>query len=124
MDLQQCLANRANYVRLKLSSKVRTFDSEDAAIVVESKEGVKGDVILATDGLCSASPQPTGDFAYRILLQTNEIMDPDLRNRVTETGINIWIGPSMHIVGYSLLAGSMYDMVLLVPDDLPDKVAK
>lgn len=136
VDLQRALARRAEAlgVRLRLGCKVVDVGFDDATVVLESGEVVKGDLVLAADGLWSAArslflgkptmPEPTGDLAYRILLQAEDIEDPELRQWVTKPGMNVWIGPAMHIVAYSICGGSMYNMVLLVPDDLPEDTAK
>lgn len=136
VDLQKSLADKATSLgaELRFGSRVKKIEFQNAAVTLESGEKVIGDVVLAADGLWSTSriqfqnepvmPKPTGDLAYRILLQADDIADPYLRSWVTKPGINIWIGPSMHIVAYSLLAGSMYNLVLLVPDDLPSDISK
>ena len=136
VDLQLALARRAEAlgVVLRLGCKVTGVGFEDATVVLESGERVKGDLVLAADGLWSAArslflgqptmPKPTGDLAYRILLRAEDIADEELRAWVTKPGLNIWIGPGMHIVAYSIQGGSMYNMVLLVPDDLPKDTAK
>lgn len=38
--------------------------------------------------------------------------------------MHFWIGPGAHAVGYSLRGGNMYNIVLLVPDDLPVGVTR
>lgn len=37
---------------------------------------------------------------------------------------HLWLGPKAHVVAYSLKAGKQYNVVLLVPDDLPPAVAR
>lgn len=121
-------------VNLRLGTRVADVDFDAAAVVLESGERVQGDVVLAADGLWSGTrskfmgravpPKPTGDLAYRILLDAGEIEDPELREWITEPAIHIWIGPETHAVGYSIQGGRMYNMVLLVPDDLPEEVAR
>jgi salicylate hydroxylase len=69
-------------------------------------------------------PKPTGDLAYRIVLSLDQIEEPALRDWINHAEVHFWIGPGAHAVGYSLKAGKMYNLVLLVPDDLPPGVAK
>jgi len=67
---------------------------------------------------------PTGDLAYRIVLQLDELDDPELRDWVANPKVHFWIGPGAHSVGYSLRAGQIYNIVLLCPDDLPKGVSR
>jgi len=65
-------------------------------------------------------PILTGDLAYRLLLKTEEMMkDPDLRGFVEDPQVNYWMGPDAHAVNYVLRGGKLFNMVLLVPDDMP-----
>ena len=68
--------------------------------------------------------QPTGDLAYRIVLNKDQITEPDLLEMVTNPACHLWLGPKAHVVAYSLKAGRQYNVVLLVPDDLPPEVAR
>lgn len=68
----------------------------------------------------SDPPTPTGDLAYRLLLSTKEMMkDPELATFVTDPQVNYWMGPDKHAVNYVLRGGELFNMVLLVPDDIP-----
>ncbi|KAF3001820.1 hypothetical protein E8E13_003353 [Curvularia kusanoi] len=65
-------------------------------------------------------PLLTGDLAYRLLLDTKQMLeDPDLRGFVEDPQVNYWIGPDAHAVTYVLRNGKLFNMVLLVPDDMP-----
>ena len=98
---------------------------------------MKGDVVLCTDGLWSAirsqflgRPSPailTGDLAYRIVINTSDLTGPDapeLRKFITDSTVNFWVGPGTHVVAYTMRAGSVYNIVLLCPDNLPENVSK
>lgn len=67
---------------------------------------------------------PTGDLAYRVVLEAKDIDDPELREWVERPTVHFWIGPGAHAVGYSMRGGQMYNVVLLVPDDLPSDVSR
>lgn len=92
------------------------------------------DLLVAADGLWSTcrsiylgrrdAPLPTGDLAYRIVLPVERIEDEELKRMVTEPGVRFWIGPDAHVVAYSLRGGSLYNVVLLVPDDLGEGVSR
>ncbi|KAH8902077.1 FAD/NAD(P)-binding domain-containing protein [Coniochaeta sp. PMI_546] len=140
VDLQQALYARALSlnVTFRLGSKVKTVESHSAtpSITLESGEKVSADLVIAADGLWSACrsafvgradpPQPTGDLAYRVVLDAEKHLrnDPELYRWVTEPAVHFWVGPGAHAVGYSLRAGQMYNIVLLVPDDLPEGVSR
>ena len=105
-------------------------------MTIETGERVEGDLVIAADGLWSACrssfvgradpPQPTGDLAYRVVLDAGVHLkdDPELYKWVTEPKVHFWVGPGAHAVGYSLRGGRMYNIVLLVPDDLPEGVSR
>jgi salicylate hydroxylase len=62
---------------------------------------------------------PTGDLAYRLLLSTSEMMkDPKLTFLVTDLQVNDWSEPDTHAANYVLKGGELFNMVLLVPDDM------
>ena len=88
-------------------------------------------------------PTLTGDLAYRVLLKTEDmIKDPELRDFVERPQVNYWLGPDAHAgecskpkprqggesmlltcqnqVNYVLKGGELFNMVLLVPDDMPE----
>ncbi|KAL4884196.1 hypothetical protein BJY04DRAFT_226012 [Aspergillus karnatakaensis] len=91
-------------------------------------------LIIAADGLWSKSrecllgrkddPLPTGDLAYRIVLHVDQIEDPELKAFVRNPQVHFWIGPGAHVVSYSLRGGDMLNIVLLVPDTLPEGVSR
>lgn len=136
VDLQKVMGKRALElgVSLRLGARVKNLDFDNATVVLLDGEKIKGDVVLAADGLWSSTrslymgkpmpPKPTGDLAYRILLKADDIPDQELRAMITTPALNIWIGPNMHAVGYSICAGRTYNMVLLVPDDLPQHIVR
>jgi salicylate hydroxylase len=92
-------------------------------------------------------PKESGDLAYRVLLKTEQMLkDPELKDFVLDPQVNYWMGPKAHIgkhwqcynrvalnieeianrilitVSYVLRGGELFNMVLLVPDDLPQNV--
>ncbi|KAH5846839.1 hypothetical protein HBI91_214770 [Parastagonospora nodorum] len=141
VDLQQALVKRAKElgVVVVLNAKVTNVDfgstTGDRARV-KTSEGQKydADLIVGADGLWSSCrstmlgrndpPLPTGDLAYRIVLKIDQISDPKLREMVQPPACRFWAGPDAHVVAYSLRGGNMYNVVLLVPDDLEEGVAR
>jgi salicylate hydroxylase len=141
VDLQQALVKRAKElgVIVMLNAKVTNVDfgssSGDRARVKTSEgEHYSGDLIVGADGLWSSCrstmlgrndpPLPTGDLAYRIVLKIEQIQDSKLRDMVQTPACRFWAGPDAHVVAYSMRGGNMYNIVLLVPDDLEEGVAR
>ncbi|TLD16339.1 uncharacterized protein PgNI_02451 [Pyricularia grisea] len=136
VDFQQALYERAKElgVTFRLGQRVTHIDFNEA--IINTEEGVtqKGDLIVAADGLWSNArgmfsgphdvPKPTGDLAYRVVLRLDQIEDKELRECVSNPKVRIWIGPGAHAVGYSLRGGTIYNIVLLVPDNLPPNVSR
>ncbi|KAF1954365.1 FAD binding domain-containing protein [Byssothecium circinans] len=146
-DLQGALVQRASElgVVVELGERVTGMnldvkaDGEDggrkrARVATATGKTFSADLVVAADGLWSTCrsiflrqpdpPVPTGDLAYRIVLHTHDIRDEKLREMVREPGLRFWIGPDAHVVAYSMRGGSMYNVVLLVPDDLETGVTK
>jgi salicylate hydroxylase len=48
------------------------------------------------------------------------VKDPELRTLVEQPQVNYWLGPDKHAVNYVLRNGKQFNMVLLVPDDIPE----
>jgi salicylate hydroxylase len=122
-----------------------------AVAVLSNGTRKQADLIVGSDGINSrcreillGHPDPpvlTGDLAYRLLLNTEDMMrDPDLRGFVEDPQVNYWMGPDAHageyspcesllrgngmpanlgVVNYVLRGGKLFNMVLLVPDDMP-----
>ncbi|KAI1340738.1 hypothetical protein F5Y15DRAFT_377793 [Xylariaceae sp. FL0016] len=136
VDLQKALAERAQDlgVKLQLGQRVTKLDFEAPCVHTEDGSSLDADLIVAADGLWSTCrdnfldikdfPRPTGDLAYRIVLTLDQIQDPELREMVRKPSCHFWVGPGSHVVAYSLRAGTMYNIVLLVPDDLPEGVRR
>ncbi|KAJ3544093.1 hypothetical protein NM208_g3238 [Fusarium decemcellulare] len=132
VDLQLALYERAQQlgVTIHLGERVNSVDFEQTLVTTQSGMKAQGDLIVAADGLWSTcrqlyldkpdSPMPTGDLAYRVVLSLEDINDDDLREWIANPSVHFWIGPGAHAVGYSLKGGNMYNIVLLVPDDLPE----
>ncbi|KAH8674140.1 hypothetical protein BX600DRAFT_509332 [Xylariales sp. PMI_506] len=147
-DLQQAMYARARElgVRFSLGQRVVGLDLNEesklfggrarpASVRTASGQTFKGDLVVGADGLWSqcreiflgkgkTPPKPTGDLAYRIVLTPDQIPDEDLREWVRKPTLHFWIGPGAHAVGYSLRGGEMYNIVLLVPDNLPEGVSR
>ncbi len=139
VDLQRAMAARCDElgITIRLNSKVISIDFDTAHVTLQTGEIVQGDVVLCADGLWSFTrsqfldkPSPailTGDLAYRIVINTDDLTGPDapeLQNFIRSSTVNFWVGPGTHVVAYTMRAGSVYNIVLLCPDNLPESVSK
>lgn len=136
VDLQQALYARAQDlgVTFHLGERIEKIDFESTSVNSVAGKRFEGDLIIAADGLWSQcreafvgkkdEPLPTGDLAYRIVLSADQISDPELKSLVQNPEVHFWVGPGAHAVAYSLRGGDMYNIVLLVPDNLPAGVSK
>ncbi|KAH7381525.1 FAD binding domain-containing protein [Pyrenochaeta sp. MPI-SDFR-AT-0127] len=141
VDLQQALVKRARElsVTVILNAKVSSLDfgresGSKATVIVDGVKGYEADLVVGADGLWSTCrstflrrkdpPLPTGDLAYRIVMNIDQIKDQKLRDMVQNPACRFWAGPDAHVVAYSMRGGNMYNVVLLVPDDLEEGVAR
>ncbi|CAD6584231.1 MAG: hypothetical protein CYPHOPRED_002641 [Cyphobasidiales sp. Tagirdzhanova-0007] len=135
-DMQMAMYRKAQEcgVKFKFGAWVEDIDCENAVITLKNGEVLTADLIVAADGLHSKArqsmlgrsdpPLPTGDLAYRIILDENQIQDPELRSMMTDPGCRVYAGPKAHCMMYSLKGGKQMNIVLLVPDDLPVEVSR
>lgn len=151
MNLHKCLLDRAVELGAKIVTNARATDftvsatpqgEEVCTIFTADGREFPADLVVGADGINSKlrevflgredPPIPTGDLAYRLLLNTDKMReDPDLRAFVEEPQVNYWLGPDKHAVNYVLRGKAkqtdsyitepnlLFNMVLLVPDDLP-----
>ncbi|KAL4782310.1 hypothetical protein BJX76DRAFT_359019 [Aspergillus varians] len=136
-DLHRCLVERAVELGAELTCRARVTEvipSEDgttSTAVSDDGRSFTGDLVVDATGVFGKlsesllqrpdPPVKTGDLAYRLLLSTEEMMkDPELRSFVTDPQVNYWLGPDKHAVNYVLRGGELFNMVLLVPDDIPE----
>lgn len=137
VDLQRALVARARElgVAFRLGEQVESIDLARAEVVTRAGAAACGDVVVAADGVWSkcltgflggaSPPLPTGDLAYRLVLDLEQAGDdPELREWVGWPSVHFWIGPGAHAVWYSMRAGTLFNLVLLVPDDLPEGVRR
>ncbi|MBE7180452.1 MAG: FAD-dependent monooxygenase, partial [Terriglobus roseus] len=133
-NLHKCLVERAEELgaRLVVNSKVADVvaTEEGATVVLEDGARWQADLVVGADGIASKlreimtgreePPTLTGDLAYRLLLKTADMKaDPELRDFIDTPQVNYWLGPDAHAVNYVLRGGELFNMVLLVPDDMP-----
>lgn len=121
-------------VDIRLNSFVTAVDFERPAVQIRNQgEPFVADLIVGADGLKSVCreallghpdpPHLTGDLAYRIVVEASAMKaHPLLAELVERPNINYWMGPDSHVVSYLLKGGSLYNIVLICPDNLPELV--
>lgn len=135
-NLHRCLLDRAIELgaQLHVRSRVQIIeyaqDGLTASAVLSDGRTMSADLIVGADGISSHlrevllgkpdPPRPTGDLAYRLLINTKDMLaDPELQHFIQDPQVNYWLGPDAHAVNYVLRGGELFNMVLLVPDDMP-----
>ncbi|PQE09065.1 fad dependent oxidoreductase protein [Rutstroemia sp. NJR-2017a BVV2] len=139
VDLQRGLRDKCEElgVSIRLSSRVQSVDFDNSVITLDGGKTVEADVILCTDGIYSATrsqflgkktpPNATGDLAYRIVINKSDLSGPDtekLAAFIDGQTVNFWAGPETHVVSYTMRSGSLLNIVLLCPDNLPPGLSK
>ena len=121
-------------VTILLGSTAVGIDFEKPSVKLAKGHDFHADVVLGADGLKSVCrqalvgrsdpPHFTGDLAYRIIIKVKDIKKhPDLWELVEKPALNYWMGPRSHVVCYLLQGGSLCNIVLICPDNLPDLVS-
>ncbi|KAB5540244.1 hypothetical protein GE09DRAFT_252781 [Coniochaeta sp. 2T2.1] len=135
-DLQTAMYERARELgaEFRFGVLVEGHDFSLPEVTLSSGEKIGGDLIIAADGLWSKArssflgkpspPIPTGDLAYRIVLEVKDIQDEELREFASIPRVCLWAGPDCHVIYYPLKNNTMLNIVLLVPDNLPEAVAR
>jgi salicylate hydroxylase len=128
-NLHMALLERAIELGAKLTTNSRVVDVEyepssastRAIAICANGERHTADLVVGADGINSKCreillghddpPLLTGDLAYRLLLDTEQMMqDPVLKSFVEDPQVNYWIGPDahagMHISALSVASGA------------------
>jgi salicylate hydroxylase len=118
-NLHRCLLDRARELGATIETNARVMDVEytvsvdpgvdttSATAVLEDRQRRTADLIVGADGINSrcreillGHPDPpllTGDLAYRLLLNTEDMMkDEELKGFVQDPQVNYWMGPDAH----------------------------
>lgn len=130
-DLHNALIERAlaqETVTLRENSLVTDVTFDPPSVILANGEIVRGDVVIGADGIKSGiraklleddsiKAQPTGDAAYRIMLDRSVMeADPELRGLIREPQATRWIGPYRHVIAYPVRKHELYNVVLIHPD--------
>lgn len=82
--------------------------------------GSEGDALVVADGLWSqlreqvtpdaGPPRATGHFAWRTLIDRARLT---AAQRADYAGVNVWLGPKLHVVAYPVRRGELLNLVVL-----------
>ena len=137
-DLRVLLLDSVPKEKIRWGPKVENLQRQDDGMMsIRFADGTTESgfrLVVGADGLWSTcrstmlgkrdTPMPTGDLAYRVVLNIDQVKSQKLRDMVQNFACRFWAGPDSHVVAYSMRSGKMYNIVLLVPDDLEEGVAR
>ncbi|CDK25404.1 unnamed protein product [Kuraishia capsulata CBS 1993] len=136
-DLQRIMLERAKelgaqiLVNCRVCSVNYNMDEMTVSATTAGGDSYTGDLLVGADGINSRlreilvghadPPTPTGDLAYRVLLDGAKLLEhPSLAEFIENPQVNYWLGPQCHCVNYVLKKGKFFNFVLLCPDDVPE----
>ncbi|PNS16042.1 Phytoene desaturase [Sphaceloma murrayae] len=140
-DYQQVLADEAVRLGTELrfgAEVVHVECSDQPTIRLASGQIITADVVVGADGIGSVvrsfvyDKDPPfvnrGEVAYRAVIPKEklEALDGNVFGKLTAGGATMWIwmGPGKHATAYQVRNGSVFNLVVLGPDDLPEGVSK
>ncbi|KAF7168358.1 hypothetical protein CNMCM6106_003596 [Aspergillus hiratsukae] len=116
-DLHRCLLDRALELGAEFTCNARVVDvrvgvdeASATAVAADGREWT-GDLVIGADGVFGTLVEK---------LPEEMLKDSELAGFVTDPQVNYWLGPDAHAVNYALRGGEKFNMVLLVPDDIPE----
>lgn len=127
-------------VTIKLSANVVGIDFTKPSVSIKGDHEnpdyeFPADLIIGADGLrsrCRESlldrpdpPRLTGDLAYRATVKVSDIKklgSPHLKALIQKPCTNYWMGPNLHAMCYFIEKDQICNLVLIVPDHLPEGV--
>jgi len=135
-DLHKALHERATYLGAQLHvgcqvTDVR-FDEDNSRALVTTNSATKrswqADLVVGADGLHSRcrqivlgktdAPRHTGDMAYRLLLDADEVRsDPQMKSILEDKAVTYWYGPGAHVgmfYRYPAVQGPAFNRILLL----------
>ncbi|KAE8452645.1 hypothetical protein EG329_013904 [Mollisiaceae sp. DMI_Dod_QoI] len=111
-------------VDVRVGSKVVKYDLKAPAVMLEDGKILRSDLVVAADGMDSPArrliiggkdqaPKLAGIYSYRATMPIEKIRgDPELAALLETPSLNLWIGPHGHVMTYTIVNGSSFNMVL------------
>lgn len=131
VELQAVFTARAKELGtdIRYGSKVVDVNLEGPGVVLANGETHHGDMVIICDGIWSQTrqlvlgeyakpPQPTGDMAYRMLVDRDDFTDEEVVRFLGDTKFALWFGSKAHVAGYSVRDGKQFNLVLITPDSV------
>ena len=115
-------------VTIKFDSRVARLDVEDRKIVMVDGSAILADLIIGADGIHSRTrrsipslesiePIQAVNYCYRTLIPRERMMGNFQTAAIIQNHNQLsWAGHNKHIIGYPLERGSVYNLVLVIPD--------
>lgn len=128
-DLQAGLLRKARElgVEVNFSSRVIDIDVRERAIKLQSGNSYEGDLVVVADGTWSAlrskvlgqiaQPRLTGDVAYRVTIDLENIDKNEVLELTHTAQLRIWAGSNAHITGYHVRGCNQFTLMIVIEDD-------
>lgn len=98
-------------VTVRKGQTVVKYDPADPSVVLESGEIVRGDLVVAADGVkgiarkavgLNTEPHETGDTCFRAVIPAKYLLDdPELASLSQDPNFEQFLGPDHHIIGWA-----------------------
>lgn len=128
-DLRRVLYNTAIAAgaEVRLGKPVVEIDFQAVSISLKPDEKLSADLIVGADGEHSltraallgrkATPSSSGDVVYRLSIPLAAMeAESNLRYLVDPPCVHAWYGPGSHAVCYRLEKGSIFNVVITLPE--------
>lgn len=112
---------------IRKGQTVASYRPDEGAVVLESGEVVRGDLVIGADGVKSLArrsmglnvePHETGDTCFRVVIPREKLLaDPELAPLSREPNFEQFLGPDHHIIGYNMQKERTFNLLMVIPDD-------
>ena len=113
-----------------LNARATNFDFAAPSVSIENGAIYHADLVIGADGLKSVTrqqmlgrvnePRVSQYCAYRATVPISKMQeDANLAELVSSPKINVWVGPSRHVITYMIASGKILNLVLGHIEDRP-----
>ncbi|KAF7554461.1 hypothetical protein G7Z17_g2931 [Cylindrodendrum hubeiense] len=113
--------------KVRKGQTVVRYNPDEASVVLESGEVIRGDLVIAADGVKSigrraaglgTEPHETGDTCFRVVIPRECLTDdPELAPLSQDPNFEQFLGPDHHIIGYNMQKEKTFNLLMVIPDD-------
>ncbi|KAH7388933.1 hypothetical protein BKA64DRAFT_125359 [Cadophora sp. MPI-SDFR-AT-0126] len=110
---------------VRFGKKVVSVDTSMPSLILQDGTMTVTDLIVGADGIGSRirsamfpdiHPHPTPDCAFRIILTRQQMLsNPAISHLVLQPSATVWLGPSQHIVAYTIRGTELFNVVCCGP---------